>query len=101
MEKPRAFTKDELRDKFLDHIKNLVTYYSELKDRTEKEKLQGLAFSILCTFDGVANDFPCMDILMHPHEDDKQYHIDNEENWIEHGTIINDTSYLHDLIKFD
>ena len=52
-------------------------------------------------FDGVSCDFPCMDILMHPHEDDKQYHINNEENWIEPGTIINDTSYLHDLIKFD
>jgi hypothetical protein len=34
---------------------------------------------------------------MEPHPDDKQYNIDNGEQWVEDGQIINDDVMLHDL----
>ena len=46
-----------LRKEFLDHIHSLVEYWSEVDERDAKEKLEGLAFSILSSLDG-CSDLP-------------------------------------------
>jgi hypothetical protein len=96
MADPVAYTAEELREGFLEHIRNLVGYWErESRAPTPREKLEGLAFSMLNIFDGTTA-LPAFDIVAAPHPDDKQYHIDNDENWIEPGTIINDCM-LHEL----
>lgn len=91
-------SKAEIRDEFLSHIKDLVNYWDSIND-SNKGKLEGLAFSIMSTIDGVSGGFPCaIDLVMRPHEDDKQYNIDNGDDYIEDGTCINDDTMLHEII---
>lgn len=93
----RAYTEEEVRDMFLDHVRNLVSYWErEQRAPTAREKLEGLAFSIMNIFDG-STDLPAFDIVADPHEDDKEFHIEEGNNWFEPGTIINDCM-LHELI---
>ncbi len=93
MNEPRARTAEDLRSDFLSYLKTLVVYWDDLPDKTSREKLDGLCFSILSIFDGTSIAFPAADIVMRPHPDDRQFHIDNNEDWIEDGTVINDTIY--------
>ena len=92
----RAITAEEAREDFLNHIHALVEYWANLPDHTDKEKCDGLAFSILVTLDGESADLPALDLLLSPHPDDKQFHIDEDEDWYESGMMINDCA-LHEL----
>lgn len=48
-----AKDKEELIEEFIDHIHSLIDYWeNEERSPTSKEKLEGLAFSILVTLDG-------------------------------------------------
>lgn len=90
----REFTKEEVVEMFLERIRNSVNFWSNTND-SEIEKLNGLAFSILNIIDGTSG-LPAFDLKPHPHEDDKQYCIEEGENYF--GTnIINDDVYLHEL----
>ena len=60
------------------------------------EKCNGLAFSILNIFDGTSIELPAMDIVLRPHEDDKEYLRGEGMDWFEDGMVINDC-YLHEL----
>jgi len=84
-------------DRFLNHVRGLAEYWDGIEERTSREKLDGMAFSMLNIFDGTTMDFPAMDIVLSPHEDDKQYHIDNDEDWFEPGMVINDDGMLHEM----
>lgn len=97
---PRAYTKEEMRDRFIDHLKSMIEFQLYSKNKTEKEKLEGIVYSFCTLIDGVSSGFPCVDLVMRPHSSDKNYHIENGENWIEDGMVINDDVYLHDIIKF-
>jgi hypothetical protein len=77
----RPYTQEEAQKEFLDHIKMLVNYWSKI-DETKKECLSGLAFSILSMLDGCTN-LPAYEVIPIPHPDDKQYKIENEENYYE------------------
>lgn len=93
----RAYTAEELRERFLDHVRHQIAYWErEGRAPTAREKLEGLAFSIMNIFDGTTG-LPAFDITAAPHPDDKQFNIDNGENWIEPGTVINDCM-LHELL---
>lgn len=93
----RAYTEEEVRGEFLDHIRHLISYWeSEERAPTSKEKLEGLVFSILNIFDG-STGLPAFDISCAPHPDDKQYHIDEDSNYYEPGMVINDCM-LHEMI---
>lgn len=96
MTEPRAKTADELRFEFLESLRELIDYWLEVKRDTERERMSGLVFSILNLFDGTTMGFPALDLVARQHPDDKQYHIDNGENWIEDGTVINGDSMLHE-----
>ncbi len=77
---PRAYTEEEVREKFIDHINALVNHWNAAKGST-KEKLEGLAYSILVTIDGDACDLPHFKLVPCPHPDDKQHYIDNDEDY--------------------
>lgn len=95
---PRAWTEEEMRDKILSHIWSLVDYWNRddlpvTEDR--RDRLGGLAFSILSMLDGCTLDIPGIDLTFCPHPDDKEYHIERGENWVEGGMRLNFS--LHDF----
>lgn len=93
----RAYTPEEARDMLLDHMRHLAHYWACQPGQTELQRCEGMAFSILNIFDGTAGAFPCaVDLVLRPHPEDKQYSIDNGDNYCEDGQVINDCM-LHDL----
>ena len=85
----RAKTKQEVADDFLNNIDRIVDYWSNVKNQTNKEKCDGVAFSILVLIDG-GNSMPSIDLTIQPHKDDKKYHIENNENYYEPNMIFNE-----------
>ena len=79
--KPREFTTEEIRAKVIDHIRNMVNYWGSLPSKTEIERLEGLAFSILVMLDGNTTDIPGFMLIPNPHESDKEYLISCGENY--------------------
>lgn len=93
----RAITKEEAREMVLEHIRGLVQYWdTESRATTSREKLEGLAFSVLNIFDGTSS-LPAFDIAVRPHPDDKAYHEAEGSNYFEDGMVINDDCHLHEL----
>jgi hypothetical protein len=90
---PRAITSDELCNQVISHIKLMAWYWANLKDKTDLEKCEGTAFSILTMLDGCTM-LPAFDLVAQPHESDKAFCIENDENWIEPGTTI--STMLHE-----
>jgi len=81
MEMPREYTEEEVRNQFLSHIRVMTHYWeNNVGQKTTKERLEGLAFSILVLIDGGTN-LPSFVLAPRPHEDDKQYNIENEGNY--------------------
>lgn len=99
----RAKTAEDVRGEFLGHIHALVSYWAGERgsnvptEKSVKERLDGLAFSILNIFDGTAMALPAFDIVCSPHPEDKAYCQENEDNWYESGQVINDGCMLHEL----
>lgn len=90
IELPRAYTSEEVRDQILDHLRDLVDYWADpdiAKGYDTKERLSGLAFSILATLDG-CSDLPAFTLVPCPHEDDKEFHISEGENYFD-STPVN------------
>lgn len=85
MPKPRAITPEEIGDQVMRHIANIAHYWAMRPNMTPLEKCNGLAFSFLTMLDG-GSGLPSFDLVVRPCEEDKQYHIDNGENWYEDGT---------------
>lgn len=77
----REKTTEEVREEFLDHVRYLVSYWDRIEKETTKEKLSGLAFSILSALDGCSAGLPSFIVAPCPHPEDKQYHIDNDEDY--------------------
>jgi hypothetical protein len=94
---PRAFTADEVRKDFLDQLRHLVFYWDTQVDRqTQRERMEGLVFSILNIFDGTAGGMCAMDISLSPHPDDAEYQRENGDNWFEEGMVINKSAMMHE-----
>ena len=105
-EQPRAYTEEEVRDMLLSHIRTMVDYWVNLphspagklgpqQELTIRDRVEGVAFSILVALDGAAMGFPAaVTLKMEPHPDDKEDAQANGENWIEPGMEIADS--LHD-----
>lgn len=81
METPREYTEKEVQEKFIKHIKGLITYWDNVDNRTCKEKMEGLAFSILATIDGSSMDLPGFILAPYPAKSDKAYHKKRGENY--------------------
>ncbi len=82
MNNPRQYTNEETREEFLKYMWNLIDYWDkETPHRNTREKLTGLMHSVLATLDGCACASPGFLVIPCPHKDDKQFNIDNGENW--------------------
>ena len=94
----RAYTKEEAREFLLEQIRDIADYWSKAENSSVKDKCDWVAFSILNIFDGCSGGFGCaIDLSLSPHPDDKQYLIDEDENYFESGMVINDDCMLHEL----
>ena len=110
----RAKTKEEVRNEFINEIKDMGQYWLEIQKENgydTKRTLEGFLFSIYGLFDGVNVGVPAFDIVIakrngekkgfnivvRPHPDDKQYHQKNDEDYYEDGMCINDDIYLHEI----
>jgi len=98
--KSREFTTDEVREQFMNHVKMLIDYWDNVDDRTTKEKISGFAHSLLATIDGSSVELPAFVLAPAPHESDKNYHIENQENYYaENENVKCDIAGgLHDLL---
>lgn len=77
----KEYTKDQVTENFLQNIKGLCRYWNRIEDQNTIEKLEGLAFSILSCIDGCSGAMPGFILAPLPHEDDKQFHIDEEDEF--------------------
>lgn len=93
----REITKEEAREMVLDHIRVLITYWDTNSCApTSRDKLEGLAFSMLNIFDGTTA-LPAFDIVVSPHPDDRAYNEAEGSNYFKTGMVINDDCHLHEL----
>jgi hypothetical protein len=93
---PRAYTADEVRLDFLDHVRCMTRYWDTVQNGgSQLKRLEGLAFSILTAIDGCSG-VPGFDLVVRPHEDDKAYHIAEGQNYYEDGMVINSDSMMHE-----
>jgi hypothetical protein len=88
MTKPREWTKEEIREQFLQYIRDISKYWATVDLSDSKRdggeilhRLNGLCHSILAMLDGCALELPGFLIISNPHPTDKEYHISQEENW--------------------
>lgn len=96
----RAWTKEEVQERFLNHMKSIAEYWiNETRASTPREKVEGLLFSMMGTFDGESGGFPAVDLSVCPHEDDKDYHESEGDNWYEPGMTFNDDVQLHEMLS--
>lgn len=101
--KPREKTPDELRDELMEHVRHMIKYWAELPDfdnatgrhMTLHDRCEGVAHSIFATLDGCTLVTPAFDLVARPHEEDKNFHIEQGENWIKPGTTISDALRYH------
>jgi hypothetical protein len=83
MSEPRAYTPEEQRQMFLDHLKGIARYWASpnLPAReTLLERLEGFAFSVCTMLDG-CTDLPAFDVIPAPHPSDEAYAREQGENW--------------------
>jgi hypothetical protein len=101
MSEPRAKTERECCSDILAHMRELARYWGNLKQEgmTPVERCEGVVFSVLVMFDGGSVSLPAMDIVMRPHESDKDYCKENGENWYEDGMVVNSDKCLHEELN--
>lgn len=67
----KEITQDEARHLFLKHIASLVEYWEkESRASTSKDKLEGLAFSIMVTLDGGSGGHPGYQLIPNTNPED-------------------------------
>ena len=94
-----SYTKEEMREMFLDLCRDTARFWSKVENRTPQEMCDGVVFSMLNIIDGTSGGFPAaISLQMEPHPDDKEYCISNDEKWVENGQIINDDVMLHEML---
>ena len=96
----KEMSKEEMRDLFLGTCEMIAFHWiNNVRAVDCKDKVEGAIFSIMNIFDGSSGSFPAaIDLVMRPHEDDKQYCIDEDSDWVVDGQVINDDVHLHDMI---
>ena len=80
MKKPRAYTTEEVRAKFLAHVWALIRSWQTVENPSS-DRIEGFAFSMLAMLDGANGGLPGFKIIPDPHPEDKAYLKENGENW--------------------
>lgn len=80
MSKP--YSKEEIEDNFLAHIHTLVDYWeNESRTKTSKEKLNGLAFSILSMLDGCSGEMPGFEVKAIGAKEDIEFFLQTGQDY--------------------
>jgi len=80
-DKSRPYTSEEMRDRLLDAIWDAVDVWASYGDKTVRQKLEGVAFSICSALDGCRVNLSAFKIAPAPHPDDKAFCIREGMNW--------------------
>lgn len=91
----QEYSREQIEQILVNKIYDIIDYWNTLPNKTQKERMEGLAFSILSTLDGSSIELPAFIVAPCPHPDDKEYHIERGENYFP------DNDNLVDLIKGD
>lgn len=98
MAEPRELTTEEVRERFLAHVRFLVNFWATTEDRRGcAERLSGLAFSILAALDGSAGALPGFVVAPAPHADDAEFYRRNGTDWYPSGPEHDIAGSLHEL----
>lgn len=96
MSEPRQYTAEEVRDMLISAIWENIEYWEhESRQSTVRDKLEGLAFSILSMLDG-SQHLPGFVLITETHPSDKDYFKSQGKNWFPE----NDTSSLNEPLAF-
>lgn len=104
-EEVRELTQEEVREKFLAHVWDTIRYWESLEGKTEREKLEEVAFSLLVLLDRGSGEMPGFLVAPRPHETDKDFHAKHGEPWfpenheIEEQVNCNIAGSLHELFS--
>lgn len=96
-----AHTVDEVKEQLISSIRNICHYWANLPNKSDIDRCEGVAFSILNIIDGTSAGLPSMDLVLRPHPDDMQFNLDNGDNYYEDGMVVNSDCYLHDMLFGD
>lgn len=78
--KPRAKTVNEIRKDVLNHVYDTIDNWEHV-DATVRQKLEGVAFSILSMLDGESGCLPQFLVALDPTSTDQKYYKLRGENW--------------------
>lgn len=106
MSEPRAWTTEEVRQRFVAHARYLAQYWANvnlckvvpelIESDSSQYRIEGALFSLLAAIDGVAVDLPAFMLVPLPAPSDKQNAIENGENWYPYP-VLNDTISDNDI----
>lgn len=97
----REKTEEEVRIEFLEHVAVMINYWDTQVNGSTRYKLEGFAHSVLAALDGCAGGLPGFVVAPRPHPDDKQYHIDEGDDYyreIDSGSLCDIAGSLHEQI---
>ncbi len=104
---PRAYTAEEGRELFFNHLAGIYDYWAKLPNphrsegqTVEQARMEGLLFSILVLFDGGSGFMPGFDIYPSPHPDDEEYNRSQGENWWSTEVCINADTAMHEIFPW-
>jgi hypothetical protein len=79
---PHELTRPEVQERFLRQVWAMVDYWAaEDRKPDPRDKLEGLAFSILVILDGESTALPPFAVAPSPHPDDREFHQQRDEDW--------------------
>lgn len=94
----RQYTKEEVREQFLAQVRVVYNYWAMLPCKSDIERCEGVAFSMLNILDGTSAALPAFNLSVCPHHDDKAFLIGEGENYYGENQVINDDCMLHELL---
>lgn len=78
----REYTVDEIRSRFLTHVRHMIKYWADLEgEHTVHERIEGALFSTFAAIDGCSIAVPAFMLVPIGTEEDKAYHLEHGENW--------------------
>jgi len=86
-DKPRQYTRDEMREMFVDSLVMNVDYWNTVDKHfdgsplTQRERIAGAVFSALALLDGCSMAAPGFVVIPHPHPDDREFRRVDGSNW--------------------
>ncbi len=94
---PRPYTEEEATCILMDKIWRCIEHWEmESRAPSPREKMEGLAYSILTILDGESLGMPGvqLNVQLTPHPSDEQYLKSQGENWFPQGMVLR--TALHD-----